>query len=136
MLWVALRLPALPVVPLPLLISSRRIMVTSVRLLASVTVTLVGSRFASRHTIRVMVSSIVVLNSGRGTRHPTPTVSASSGSPVSALRSSPLMVTLSSGSQCRLSRACAQAVSVAVSSMLLSVSTFSITPYTFSFALR
>ena len=94
----------------------------------SVTVTSSGFRILSVTRIRVIRSVIVVPNSGSGTRHFRPMVSRSRLSPVLSLRSSPLIVTVTFGSQCRFSRSQAQDRSEFSVSAPLKVSTFATMP--------
>ena len=72
-----------------------------------VTVTLCGSLILSRQDSFVIRSSIVVPYSGSGTRHTVPSRSASRGSPVLSLSSSPVTVTVTTGSLCRRTRSIA-----------------------------
>ena len=90
--------------------------------LASTTFILSWLLILSGHCSRVTFSRIVVPNSGSGTRHTRFSRSASSGSPVSRLRSSPLTVTVTMGSQWRFSRSSAQLRSSASLSMAWLVS--------------
>ena len=109
---------------------------TSSTRLARITVTFSGSLILSAQLIFVTRSEIVVPYSGSGTRHRLPTTMWSSGSPVSRLNSSPVTVTVTSGSQCRFSRSRLQACSFSFVSRLWSVSTLHTTPQMFSFLLR
>ena len=112
----------------PPLFRSRMIRATSCRLLASVTVTSSSSRILSRHAIRVIRSVITVPYSGSGIRHIVPTVSRSSGTPVAWESSSPVTVTVTTGSQWLFSRSCAAFSSRPLSLMLLSVKIRSFRP--------
>ena len=87
---------------------------TSSTRLARVTVTFSGSLILSDQLIFVTRSLIVVPYSGSGTRHRRPTTMWSSGSPVLPLSSSPVTVTVTSGSQCRFSLSWLQAFSVSL----------------------
>ena len=110
-----------------------RFVVASVRWLDRVTVTSSGALILSLQDRRMMYWEMVVLYSGRGTRHMRPMVRLSSGSPVDWLRSSPLMVMVTVGSQWRRSRCRAHSRSMVSLSMLWSVSVLEITPYTEEF---
>ena len=101
---------------------------TSSTRLARVTVSFFGSLILSAQLSFVTFSRIVVLYSGSGTRHFRPITMWSSGSPVSALMSSPATVIVTSGSQCRFSRSWAQRFSSSFVSWLWSVSTLHTTP--------
>ena len=81
-------------------------------------------------------SVIVIPLSGSGTRQRFPRTILSRASPVARLMSSPLIVTVTSGSQCRFSRSWAQARSAPSVSLLWSVSTLHTMPQVFSFLLR
>ena len=124
------RAPRLPARPL-----CRRIPATSANSLLSVTVTRSGSRTRSAHSSLTIRASTTAPLSGSGTRHTRLTPSRSSVSPVVSLSSSPLMVTVTTGSSCRLSNPCAQSRNTALSLILWSVSTLSTRPKTDSFSL-
>ena len=105
-------------------------------LFASVTVNLPGSLILSAHCSFVTRSVIVSPFAGSGTRQRRPRVILSRASPVSRLRSSPLIVIVTVGSQCRFSRSCAHSRSAPSVSLLWSVSTRHTMPQAPSFLLR
>ena len=112
-----------------------RIVCTSISWFASVTVTISGSFSLSLQFSRITRSVTVVPNSGSGTWHFFPITKWSRLSPVAALSSIPLMVTVITGSACFSRRSFAQSVSSAVVVLLWSVSTLLITPQVASFLL-
>ena len=124
--------PARPLLALWLLM----MLATSSTWFASVTVTFFGSLILSAQAIFVTRSVMVVPYSGSGIRQFRPTTMWSIGSPVASLRSSPVTVTVTSGSQCRSRRSWLQARSFSCVSRLWSVSILSTRPQTPSFLLR
>ena len=122
--------------PPPPAICSLMMLAMSCRVLHSVTVTFSGSLILSFQLSLVIRSVMVTPNSGSGTRHTVPITSLSSVSPVARLRSSPPMVIVTAGSQCRFNRSSAQRRSISSVSLLWSVSTRSFRPHTPSFRLR
>ena len=109
---------------------------TSSTLLAIVTVISSGFLILSPQFSFVTRAVIVIPLSGSGSLQRLPKVILSSFSPVLRLRSSPVTVTVISGSQCRFSRSCAQAFSSAAVSIVESVSGLHTVPQMFSFLLR
>ena len=124
-------MPPRPPPPLPLACSfstSPTIDARSGSSFPSVTVTSSFFRTLSGTRIRMIRSAIVVENSGSGTWHFRFIVSLSRGSPVLSLSSSPPMVTVTFGWQCRFSRSHAQLRSALSVSAPLKVSTFATMP--------